>query len=74
MCACATLPLVISLLLAGLPLAPAMSLLVTAPLMSPSSYSMLSGELGSHWANLVLACAVLLGLIAGVVTHRNNFV
>jgi len=69
MCACATLPLVISLLLAGLPLAPAMSLLVTAPLMSPSSYSMLSGELGSHWANLVLACAILLGLIAGVVTH-----
>ncbi len=29
LCACATLPLVISLLLAGLPLAPAMALLVT---------------------------------------------
>ncbi len=69
MCACATLPLVISLLLAGLPLAPAMALLVTSPLMSPAAYTLLSGQLGSHWANLVLVCAVLLGLFAGIVTH-----
>ncbi len=68
LCACATLPLVISLLLAGLPLAPAMALLVTSPLMSPASYSMLSGMLGSGWANLVLFCAVALGLFAGYVT------
>lgn len=69
LCACATLPLVISLLVAGLPLAPAMALLVTAPLMSPASFSMLSGMLGVSWAVTVSVCAVSLGLIAGFVTH-----
>ncbi|PLX74544.1 MAG: hypothetical protein C0615_09340 [Desulfuromonas sp.] len=69
LCACATLPLVISLLLAGLPLAPAMALLITSPLMSPASYSMLSGMLGLSWANLVVACAILLGLFGGWLTH-----
>ncbi len=68
LCACATLPLVISLLLAGLPLAPAMALLITSPLMSPASYSMLSGMLGVEWASLVAACAVLLGLFGGTIT------
>jgi len=69
LCACATLPLVISLMLAGLPLAPAMALLVTSPLMSPASYAMLSGMLGVGWANTVAVCAVLLGLFAGLATH-----
>lgn len=69
LCACATLPLVISLLVAGLPLAPAMALLVTSPLMSPASFTMLSGMLGLHWAVAVLVCAVTLGLFAGYVTH-----
>jgi uncharacterized membrane protein YraQ (UPF0718 family) len=69
LCACATLPLVISLLVAGLPLAPAMALLVTSPLMSPAAFSMLSGMLGLKWALTVLACAILLGLFAGYVTH-----
>lgn len=68
LCACATLPLVISLLLAGLPLAPAMALLVTSPLMSPAGYTLLNWELGSLWANTVLLCAILLGLFAGYVT------
>src|SRR6056300_1430596 len=69
LCACATLPLVISLLVAGLPLAPAMALLVTAPLMSPASFSMLSGMLGVHWAITVSICAISLGMISGFVTH-----
>ncbi|MHB8764759.1 MAG: permease [Deferrisomatales bacterium] len=68
LCACATLPLVISLLLAGLPLAPAMALLVASPLMSPASYAMLSGMLGVGWATVVLGCAVALGLFAGYAT------
>lgn len=68
LCACATLPLVISLLVAGLPLAPAVTLLVASPLMSPASYTMLSGMLGLGWANVVLVCALLLALFAGYVT------
>jgi len=69
LCACATLPLVISLLLAGLPLAPAMALLVTSPLMSPAGYTLLNWELGATWANVVLACAIFFGLFAGYVTR-----
>jgi len=69
LCACATLPLVISLLLAGLPLAPAMALLVTSPLMSPAGYTLLNWELGPGWANVVLTCAIFMGLFAGYVTH-----
>ena len=69
LCACATLPLVISLLLAGLPLAPAMALLVTSPLMSPAGYTLLNWELGPGWANAVLFSAIFLGLFAGYLTH-----
>lgn len=69
LCACATLPLVISLLVAGLPLAPAMALLITAPIMSPSAFSMISGMLGVSWATAILVCAGLLGLLAGYITH-----
>ena len=69
LCACATLPLVISLLLAGLPLAPAMALLVTSPLMSPAGYTLLNWELGPGWANVVLTCAIFMGLFAGYVTQ-----
>ena len=69
LCACATLPLVISLLVAGLPLAPAMALLVTSPLMSPASFTMISGMLGVSWAVTVLVCAIALGLFAGYMTH-----
>lgn len=69
LCACATLPLVISLLVAGLPLAPAMALLVTAPIMSPTGFTMISGMLGLSWATTILVCAAILGLVAGYVTH-----
>ncbi len=69
LCACATLPLVISLLLGGLPLAPAMALLVTSPLMSPAGYTLLNWELGPAWANAVLVSAVFMGLFAGYMTH-----
>ena len=68
LCACAILPLVISLLLAGVPLAPAVALLVTAPIMSPSSYAMITGMLGIDWANIILVSAIFLGLFAGYVT------
>ena len=69
LCACATLPLVISLLVGGLPLAPAMALLVTSPLMSPAGYTLLNWELGPGWANAVLASAIFMGLFAGGLTH-----
>ncbi len=69
LCACGILPLTVSLLLAGLPLAPAMSLLVTSPLMSPAGYTLAVKNLGPVWANADLAAAVFMGLFAGGVTH-----
>ena len=69
LCACSVLPMVISLLLAGLPLAPAMALLVTSPVMSPAGYTLLNWELGPSWANTVLLCAIFMGLFVGFLTH-----
>jgi len=69
LCACGILPLTISLILGGLPLAPAMSLLVASPLMSPAGYTLAVKNLGPFWANAELAAAVFMGLFAGGVTH-----
>ena len=67
------LPPVIPQLLVGLPLAPAMVLLVTSPMMSAGSYAMSLGLLGLGWANVVLICRVSLGLFAGYVTLYPRF-
>ncbi len=69
LCACGILPLVISLILSGLPLAPAMSLLVTSPLMSPAGYTLAVKNLGPQMANLEVAAAIFMGLFAGFVVH-----
>ncbi len=69
LCACGILPLTVSLVLGGLPLAPAMSLLVTSPLMSPAGYTLAVKNLGVEWANADLAAAVFMGLFAGGITH-----
>jgi len=68
LCSCGVLAIVISLLAVGLPLAPAMALLVSAPLMSPSGYTLTEWTLGPEWAHAKLVAAVLMGLGAGFVT------
>ncbi|PLX40261.1 MAG: hypothetical protein C0608_09600 [Deltaproteobacteria bacterium] len=69
LCACGILPLTISLILSGLPLAPAMSLLVASPLMSPAGYSLALKNVGPALANSEVAGALFLGVFAGVVVH-----
>lgn len=69
LCACGILPLTISLILGGLPLAPAMSLLVASPLMSPAGYLLAVKNVGLAWANATVAAGVFFGIYAGVVTH-----
>lgn len=69
LCACGTLTTAISLLFAGLPLAPVMALLVTSPLMSPSTYLLTLNDLGPEWTVIRTLAAFLLGITAGVVTH-----
>ncbi len=69
LCACGTLTTAVSLLFAGLPLAPVMSLLVTSPLMSPSTYLLTLNDLGPEWTVVRTIAAFSMGIFAGVVTH-----
>ncbi len=68
LCACGVLPMTISMLLAGVPLPPAMALLVASPLMSPAGYTTTVQNLGPEWANAKLAGSLLMGLLAGYST------
>lgn len=69
LCACGTLTTAISLLFAGIPLAPVMSLMVTSSLMSPSTYLLTLNDLGAEWTVLRTLAALLMGVFAGLVTH-----
>ncbi len=69
LCACGTLTTAISLLFAGIPLAPVMALLVTSPLMSPSTYLLTLNDLGPEWTVIRTLAAILMGIFAGLVTH-----
>ncbi|KAF0217375.1 MAG: hypothetical protein FD174_3341 [Geobacteraceae bacterium] len=69
LCACGTLTTAVSLLFAGLPLAPVMSLLVTSPLMSPSTYLLTLNDLGPEWTVIRTVAALFMGIFAGLVTH-----
>ncbi|MFH1288047.1 MAG: permease [bacterium] len=65
LCACGILPIAISLLINGVPLAPVMALLVASPLMSPSGWTLTAWELGKNWANAKLISSIFMGLFAG---------
>ncbi|HEX9079575.1 MAG TPA: permease, partial [Desulfuromonadaceae bacterium] len=69
LCACGTLTTAISLLFAGVPLAPVMSLMVTSPLMSPSTYLLTLNDLGPEWTAIRTLSALSMGIFAGLVTH-----
>lgn len=69
LCACGTLTTAISLLFAGIPLAPVMSLMVTSPLLSPSTYLITLNDLGPEWTVIRTISAYLMGVFAGLVTY-----
>jgi uncharacterized membrane protein YraQ (UPF0718 family) len=69
LCACGTLTTAISLLFARFPLAPVMALLVTSPLLSPSTYLLTLNDLGPEWTVVRTVAAFSMGMFAGVVTH-----
>lgn len=68
LCSCGSIPLFVSLVSSGVPLAPALTLLLVSPLMSPSGYTITAWELGPAWANLKFASALFMGFFAGGVT------
>ena len=69
LCACGTLTTAISLLFLSIPLAPVMALLVTSPLMSPSTYLISLNYLGPEWTVIRTLATFLLGIFAGFLTH-----
>lgn len=69
LCACGTLTTAISLLFAGIPLAPVMALMVTSPLLSPSAYLLTLNDLGPEWTVIRTFSAYSMGIFAGLVTH-----
>lgn len=69
LCSCGILATVIGLLSSGLPLAPAMALLISSPLMSPTAFFLTIVDLGVEWAAIRVMVAFLMGVLAGIVTH-----
>jgi len=69
LCACGTVTTAVSLLFAGLPLAPVMSLMVTSALLSPSTYLLTLNDLGPEWTVIRTIAAYAMGIIAGMTTH-----
>ncbi|MBT1075376.1 permease [Geobacter grbiciae] len=69
LCACGTVTTAISLLVAGIPLAPVMALMVTSPLLSPSTYLLTLNDLGPEWTAIRTISALSMGIFAGLVTH-----
>ncbi len=69
LCACGILTTAVSLIFAGLPLAPVMALLVSSPLISPSAYLLTLNDLGPHWTVIRTVAAFSMGIFAGVITH-----
>jgi uncharacterized membrane protein YraQ (UPF0718 family) len=69
LCACGTVTTAISLLFAGIPLAPVMSLMVTSPLLSPSTYLLTLNDLGPEWTVIRTISAFSMGIFAGMATH-----
>jgi uncharacterized membrane protein YraQ (UPF0718 family) len=68
LCSCGSIPLFVSIVSSGVPLAPALTLLLVSPLMSPSGYTITAGYLGLPWANLKVFSALFMGVLAGTVT------
>lgn len=69
LCACGTLTTAVSLLFAGIPLAPVMALITASPLLSPSAYLLTLNDLGPEWTAIRTIAAFSMGIFAGTVTH-----
>ncbi|HEY5999302.1 MAG TPA: permease [bacterium] len=65
LCSCGVIPLIVSLIYGGVPLAPVFALLITSPLMSPDAFLLTLRGLGPALAFGKLASAVAAGLAGG---------
>jgi uncharacterized membrane protein YraQ (UPF0718 family) len=65
LCSCGIMPVVVSLIFGGVPLAPVFALLITSPLMSPDAFVITAGVLGREYAFGKLLSASAIGLAGG---------
>ncbi len=68
-CSCGVIPIIASLLAAGVPLAPVMAFWVASPLMDPEMFVLSSASLGVPFTVAKTLAAVGIGLLAGYATH-----
>jgi len=68
-CSCSVIPVVASLLIGGVPLAPVMTFWIASPSMDPETFFLSVAMLGWPLAVWRLAATLVLSLAAGFVTH-----
>ena len=68
-CSCGVIPVIASLLISGVPLAPVMSFWIASPSMDPEIFFLSVGMIGWELAVWRLAATLLLSCGAGLITH-----
>jgi uncharacterized membrane protein YraQ (UPF0718 family) len=68
-CSCGVIPIIASLLIGGVPLAPVMAFWIASPSMDPETFFLSVGTLGWNLAVWRLLGTVALSLSAGLITH-----
>ena len=68
-CSCGVIPVIASLLISGVPLAPVMSFWIASPSMDPEIFFLSVGMIGWELAVWRLAATLVLSFGAGLVTH-----
>lgn len=68
-CSCGVIPVIASLLISGVPLAPVMSFWIASPSMDPEIFFLSVGMIGWELAVWRLVATLILSLAAGFITH-----
>jgi hypothetical protein len=68
-CSCTVIPVIASLLISGVPLAPVMSFWIASPSMDPEIFFLSVGMIGWNLAVWRLAATLVLSVSAGLITH-----
>jgi uncharacterized membrane protein YraQ (UPF0718 family) len=68
-CSCGVIPVIASLLISGVPLAPVMSFWIASPSMDPEIFFLSVGMIGWNLAIWRLAATLFLSLAAGFISH-----
>ncbi len=69
LCSCGVIPVIASLLLGGVPLAPVMSFLIASPSMDPEIFFLSVGLVGWNMAVWRMVATLIMSLLAGLLTH-----